>query len=217
MNRSNATSFNTQGREVGHHRIERQPEYEDVNMSNTQGREAGNHRMVRTQYEDVNNTYDVNNWSNDNHQDELHIPNHNLLHSVSASSRDRSLNRDRNEDLSSLTDNSNLLRVHNIYMRQETEELNHHTRGNVKRLIKKIVWPDNKFTSIEVVRDQDPDEMSNWMNLILAELNQSQKTKAEKARFWITYGIPNILPQLNTLKCVVQVSIRASIYEGIST
>ena len=102
-------------------------------------------------------------------------------------------------------------------MRQETEELNHHTCGNVKRLIKKIVWPDNKFTSIEVVRDQDPDEMSNWMNLILSELNQSQKTKADKARFWITYGIPNIMPQLNTLKCVVQVSIRASIYEGIST
>jgi hypothetical protein len=86
-----------------------------------------------------------------------------------------------------------------------------------KRLIKKIVWLDNKFTSIEVVRDQDPDEMSNWMNLILAELNQLQKTKAEKARFWITYGIPDILPQLNTLKCVVQVSIRASIFEGTST
>jgi DNA polymerase III alpha subunit len=186
-------------------------------MSNKQGRDAGNQRMARTQYEDVNNSYDTTIWSNDNHQDESHNINQNLLHSVSASSRDRSHNRDRNEDLSSLTDNSNLLRVHNIYMRQETEELNHHTRGNVKRLIKKIVWPDNKFTSIEVVRDQDPDEMSNWMNLILAELNQSQKTKAEKARFWITYGIPNILPQLNTLKCVVQVSIRASIHEGIST
>ena len=217
MNRSNATSYKTQGREVGNHIIERHQEYEEVNMSNTQGREVGNHRIVRKQYEDVNNTYDIFNCSDDNHQDESHNINQNLLHSVSASSRDRSHNRDRNEDLSSLTDNSNLLRVHNIYMRQETEELNHHTRGNVKRLIKKIVWPDNKFTSIEVVRDQDPDEMSNWMNLILAELNQLQKTKAEKARFWITYGIPNILPQLNTLKCVVQVSIRASIHEGIST
>ena len=54
MNRSNATSYKTQGREVGNHRIERHQEYEEVNMSNTQGREAGNHRMGRTQYEDVN-------------------------------------------------------------------------------------------------------------------------------------------------------------------
>ena len=103
MNRSNATSYKTQ-REVGNHRIERHQEYEELNMNNTQGREVGNHRIVRKQYEDVNNTYDMNNWSEDNHQDELHNNNHNLLHSVSASSRDRSHNRDRNEDLSSLTD-----------------------------------------------------------------------------------------------------------------
>jgi hypothetical protein len=117
------------------------------------------------------------------------------------------------KDLSSVTTDGESERINKIYQNNIMEELNENTRDMVRQEIKKRIWPDTKFTTLELVKGVDLNEDGTFLHEVLVGLNRLRTSKCNKLMFWNRYG-REVVDVLTNLKCNVGTGIKGAVVKG---
>jgi len=131
-----------------------------------------------------------------------------------------------NEQYSSSGDSSNVsvtnvtsnarkkLRLNEIYQKNIKEEMNQNTKDLVRKVIKKRIWPNTKFTTYDLVNSVSLTEEGTFLHEVLTGLNLLHYSKCKRLMFWNCYSA-EVMDVLSNLKCCVGTGIKGAIIKGI--
>ena len=100
-----------------------------------------------------------------------------------------------------------------IYRRKIKCDDNPQKREQIKRIIKDVIWPLQKFTDKVTIEEIDLEEEGSFLDIILSELNEEDMGKVDKVKFWMRYG--NMISDiLNSDKATASLCLKHSVLKG---
>jgi len=106
------------------------------------------------------------------------------------------------------------LRLNEIYQKNIKEEMNQNTKELVRKVIKKRIWPNTKFTTSDLVNSVNLMEEGTFLHEVLTGLNLLHYSKCKRLMFWNCYS-SEVMDVLSNLKCCVGTGIKSAITKGI--
>jgi hypothetical protein len=114
---------------------------------------------------------------------------------------------------SSITSEHEIIRLNQIYKNNLKEELNNNTRDLVRKEIRKRIWMNTKFTTMDIVNSVSLTDEGTFLYEILIGLNKLQYSECERLMFWNRYG-KEVVDMLASIRCNVTTMIKSGVLKG---
>ena len=118
-----------------------------------------------------------------------------------------------NRTVSSGSDESEDKQIKRIYKLGIAVSEDEHTLSLVRRIIKGKIWPETKFTNMNIVNDIEPMDDNTFLDLVLKGINQSCFGAVKRALFWNRYG-KEVVHVLSVNKCNAAESMKKVVVNG---
>ena len=100
----------------------------------------------------------------------------------------------------------------NIYKYNIKIERNDRVMASVKEQIRERIWPNTKFTTMNIIQDTPLMESGGFIDEILVGLNVSFYNEFQRAKFWNRYG-KEVLNVLSSIKSNVASGIKKQVVD----
>jgi len=97
--------------------------------------------------------------------------------------------------------------VNRVYQLNDMMDHDDHVYNMVKKQIKERIWPYTKFTTIDIIHENEWNEEGNYLHHILKGMNLLSYSRVQRVRFWLRYG-KVVLEVLSACKCNVAGGIK---------
>ena len=88
-----------------------------------------------------------------------------------------------------------------------------HTLSLVRSIIKEKIWPETKFTNMNIVNDIEPMDDNTFLDIVLKGINQSCYGAVKRVLFWNRYG-KEVVHVLSVNKCNAAESMKKVVVNG---
>jgi hypothetical protein len=102
--------------------------------------------------------------------------------------------------------------VNRVYQLNDMMDHDDHVYNMVKKQIKERIWPYTKFTTIDIIHENEWNEEGNYLHHILKGMNLLSYSRVQRVRFWLRYG-KVVLEVLSACKCNVAGGIKKSVVQ----